>query len=275
VSKWLWVILLAAAASLFYFSHNPPADGNGGRVCEKGTFIEGYCDASVYYYDECVNGFYRAAQLNCSPGECVEENWGGGPETVCVAAVTDASPSPSVEPSPEATVEPGEEGERQGKGVEEWLEGFVSCGDGNCDKPEGCASCPEDCECGDGEYCREEWNSCEAVNDCGDGECREGEECCSDCGCGKGTVCDFESQECFELPESMPEAEQIAAGVEDYLIQNEYYNQSVAAVSYYVSGGEAFALVITDCPPSESGVVCDLWVTVNATGGVVSVARPA
>mgnify|MGYP006311201287 CR=1 FL=1 len=79
MNKWPWIILLVAFASLFYYSHNPPADGNGGSACVEGTFLEGYCDAGVYYYDECVDGFYRAAQLNCSPNECVEAGWGGEP----------------------------------------------------------------------------------------------------------------------------------------------------------------------------------------------------
>ncbi len=52
----------------------------------------------------------------------------------------------------------------------------VICGDGTCDSPEACSSCPKDC------------GKCEIVGACGDGTCGAGEDCAlcpGDCG-----VCD-------------------------------------------------------------------------------------
>ncbi len=269
MSKWLWVIAFVALASLFYYSQNPPAEGSNAVACNAGDFLEGYCDENVYHYDECVDGFYRAAQLNCSPSTCDAQALEDGPGSVCVEAET---PAPSLEATPKPTDDP--ETAFNEEEVAEWFAGSASCGDDYCVQPENCESCPGDCSCGEGEYCREEWGSCEPIELCGDGFCVEGEACCADCGCVEGSVCDSESQECVELPESMPEPEEIAVNVDDYLLENEYFNQSIASVSFYASNGEAFALVITDCL-IESETVCDLWVTVNSTGDVVSVAQPA
>ena len=269
MSKWLWVIAFVALAALFYYSQNPPAEGSNAIACSEGDFLEGYCDENVYYFDECVDGFYRAAQINCSPSTCNAKALEEEPASVCVEA---EAPTPSLEAGPKPTDDP--ETAFNEEAVAEWFAGSASCGDGYCVQPENCASCPGDCQCGEGDYCREEWGSCELLLKCGDGACREGEECCSDCGCGDESVCDSETQECVELPETIPDAGGISVVVADYLFENGFENQSIALVSYYASNGEVFALVITNCL-IESETVCDLWVTVNSTGDVVSVAQPA
>jgi len=68
----------------------------------------------------------------------------------------------------------------------------VECGDGVCQAPEGCATCPKDCACQAGYDCAQARNECFAL--CGDGTCRasDGENCTTcekDCGCGDSQYC--------------------------------------------------------------------------------------
>ena len=68
-----------------------------------------------------------------------------------------------------------------------------SCGDGQCEEPEDCFNCPQDCGCQDGTVCNPLSGEC-VSNTCGNGTCDSGENCMTcekDCACVGGEKCSF------------------------------------------------------------------------------------